>query len=63
MKQYIVTAHLPIDPSNPIHHGDFALAHAEWTIEPSIDGARERAAQWRQHFRSVLIRRCSDTIT
>lgn len=56
---YIVTAHLPIDPNDPIFEGELALGRAEWTIYEgprALLAARNRAENWARYFRSVNVR-------
>lgn len=62
MSEYIITAHLPIDDSDPIFEGDLAYARAEWTIEHSLEGARARAARFARYFRAVAIRPVGEAV-
>lgn len=56
MTDFIVTAHLPRDPNDPIFTGDLAYARAEWTIEHSEAAAKARARRFDRYFTAVAVR-------
>lgn len=63
--KYIVLAHLPLDPKDPIFAGEFALHPTEWIIFDGRIGkaqADAKAKTFRKYFREVQIREVSEEL-
>lgn len=65
MKQYIVLAHLPINPKDPAFHGDMRFHPTEWVIFTGVraeQDAQRKADLFRRYFHEVQVRTVSGIV-
>lgn len=62
---YIVLAHLPVDPDDRAFHGELALHPTEWVIFTGVyarEQAERKALYFRGHFHEVQVRTVSGIV-